>query len=560
MFSLTTAVLVCSIRQLVAIEITTVIDTSTGPVQGEISTSVNSTKFASFKGIRYAEPPLGYMRFKPPVPIKPWSEVLNATVNGNECPQYNFTSLSIYGSEDCLFLNVYTPVTNLSQTPTNLKSVMVWIYGGSFLSGSSATKFNRPDFLIERDVVFVSLNYRLGALGFLNLGHRNATGNAALKDQNLALKWVQINIAKFGGNPKNVTIFGQSAGSVSVGFHVLSEKSTGLFHGAISMSGTPLVPWGFTKREDAIQRAETLARLCGAFPWTKNHYLETLYSAPVSKLVKLAFVINPITPFTPTLEDPSLTGDPFITECAIKKYQNGNFNKVPQLLGFEDQETVAVLAGIDEFFTVVHLTNLVTGPLSLLENQVESVVGNLLEPLESLVNTAGQWFQSIKDTTLEVAVNVTTDIFFKLQIDETQRLLVDNIGDVPVYYYDNTFDYPRSRHNLGKQYWIPGAGHGDDIYYIFYVPSAHYNLSLSDPMGLTIYRVSTMWTNFAKYGSPTPFWIDQYPLNASWPPSGESGKALEIGNQLKVIPRPIDTGTSLLESLLKPFNYELYDC
>ncbi|XP_043277709.1 uncharacterized protein [Venturia canescens] len=566
-------VLVTLVRRSVAIERpTAVVDTSTGPVQGYICTSVFSTKYASFKGIRYAKPPIGYLRFQPPVPIEPWTDILNATTDGNQCPQYNGTTSKVEGSEDCLFLNVYTPVMNLSTTLIELKAVMVWIYGGAFVSGSSATKYNLPDFLIERDVVVVALNYRLGALGFLNLGHPNATGNAGLKDQNLALKWVQVNIEKFGGNPKNVTIFGESAGAVSVGFQVLSDKSTGLFNGAISMSGTPLVPWGFTKRADAIEQAEKLARLLGAFPWTQQRYLRSLYSATPEQLVINSLLINPVIPFTPTLEDRTLTSDPFISECSIIKYQTGRFNKVPQMLGFMDQETVSFLNYFNEFFSLLDMatglnSEIVTSAiqsLPKLEMQAELDSEAALSTLGQveLEATGSEYLvESVSSSVLSAAVNITTDSLFKLEIDQTQRLLVDHIGDVPIYYYDITFDYPRSRHSSSSNHSLQGPGHADDLAYIFYIPGNHYNLSLSDPMGRTIYRVSTMWANFAKYGNPTPDWIEEHPpLNITWPPSGKSGQALEIGSELKVVPRPINTATLLLEAILSLLSPQFNDC
>lgn len=115
----------------------------------------------------------------------------------------------------------------MDSNDTQLRPVMVWIYGGGFSSGSNSPDTYGSDFLIEEDVVVVAMNYRLGALGFLSLNHTNATGNAGLKDQNLALKWVQKNIKNFGGDPKKVTIFGQSAGSASTLYHVLSDQSKG---------------------------------------------------------------------------------------------------------------------------------------------------------------------------------------------------------------------------------------------------------------------------------------------------------------------------------------------
>lgn len=140
-----------------------------------------------------------------------------------------FVSKNFIGDEDCLNLNVYTPKIDFSviNNKNNLLPVMVWIYGGAFKNGYTNMTYYGPDFLIENHVVVVAMNYRLGVLGFLSLNLPNATGNAGLKDQLLALKWVQRNIKAFGGDPNSVTIFGQSAGAISVDFHILSDQSKG---------------------------------------------------------------------------------------------------------------------------------------------------------------------------------------------------------------------------------------------------------------------------------------------------------------------------------------------
>lgn len=138
-------------------------------------------------------------------------------------------------SEDCLYLNIHTPQIS---TPNLKLPVMAYIHGGGFTYGSGNVESVGPDFLVPRGVILVTINYRLGALGFLSLQTPECPGNNGLKDQNLALRWIQKNISAFGGNPDNVTLFGESAGSVSVHYHLLSKLSRGLFHRAITQSGT----------------------------------------------------------------------------------------------------------------------------------------------------------------------------------------------------------------------------------------------------------------------------------------------------------------------------------
>ena len=182
-----------------------IIDTEGGQVSGtEERTCTTDFRYYAWRGIPYAEPPVGDLRFRDPVPHRGWSGVRDASQHGNTCPS------SSGGNEDCLFLNVYT-ANIIGRRP-----VMVWIHGGSFNGGSGNSGNFPPDLYVPEDVVFVTLNYRLGVLGFLSTGDRFAPGNYAMKDMILALKWVRNNILNFGGDPDNVTIFGESAGGSAV--------------------------------------------------------------------------------------------------------------------------------------------------------------------------------------------------------------------------------------------------------------------------------------------------------------------------------------------------------
>ncbi|VEN60664.1 unnamed protein product [Callosobruchus maculatus] len=170
-------------------------------------TAYKGTPYYSFRGIPYAEPPIGNLRFKPPVEKSKWNGTLDATREGSQCVQ-NINP--VLGSEDCLFINVYTP----SLKQENL-SVLVFIHGGAFINGNSSYEVQPPDLFLEENLVFVMFNYRLGVFGFIS------TEDLVV----LALKWVQKNIHYFGGNPEAVTVFGQSAGAASVSYHTQSPSS-----------------------------------------------------------------------------------------------------------------------------------------------------------------------------------------------------------------------------------------------------------------------------------------------------------------------------------------------
>lgn len=181
-----------------------------------MSTGILQPNYFAFRGIPYAEPPVGALRWRNPVPHRGWTGVRDASQHGEHCPHNGWFGLDIGGVEDCLFLNVNTPAL------TGSRPVMVWIHGGSFSSGSGDSWVYGPDFFVNENVVLVTINYRLGILGFLGTADGASQGNYGLKDMVEALRWVRTNIASFGGNPNQVTIFGESAGSVAVSIQLFS--------------------------------------------------------------------------------------------------------------------------------------------------------------------------------------------------------------------------------------------------------------------------------------------------------------------------------------------------
>jgi para-nitrobenzyl esterase len=217
-----------------------VIGTKSGKIEGSYQDGLYV-----FKGIPYAAPPVGERRWLPPQPVKPWKGVRQAQTFGTIAPQ-NVMEIRVMQasrvdepqSEDCLYLNIWSPGLDDARRP-----VLVWVHGGAFTMGSGSQAMHAGDKLAAHgDVVVVTINYRLGLLGFLNLnevtgGGIPATGNEGLLDQIAALEWVRDNIAAFGGDPGNVTVFGESAGGMSIGCLLAMPKARGLFHKAILQSG-----------------------------------------------------------------------------------------------------------------------------------------------------------------------------------------------------------------------------------------------------------------------------------------------------------------------------------
>ncbi len=242
-----------------------IVTTDQGKLQGS-----KDNNLIVFKGIPYADPPVGKLRWMQPQPVSSWKGVRSASRYGSIAPQNPMPEGFIGGrihetqSEDCLFLNVYTPGLDDKKRP-----VMLWIHGGAFSLGSGSEEMFRSHKLAERgDLVIVTINYRLGALGFLNLdkvtgGKIPSTGNEGILDQVAALEWVHDNIFFFGGDPGNVTIFGESAGGMSVACLMVLPKAKGLFHKAIIESAVGAIA---RPLENSIYTAETFLKMAGLRP------------------------------------------------------------------------------------------------------------------------------------------------------------------------------------------------------------------------------------------------------------------------------------------------------
>ncbi|XP_062544107.1 esterase B1-like [Armigeres subalbatus] len=235
-----------------------VVPTQYGPIRGVRKTASTGVEYCSFQRVPYAKPPVGDLRFKDAEPPTPWVEPLDCTVQGPGGYQFSKLQNKIIGSEDCLHMNIFTK--NLDKQ--HGQPVLLYIHGGAFNRGSSGVEMYGPDYLIQADIVLVTFNYRVGALGFISFDSPDIglPGNAGLKDQNLAIRWVIENIANFGGDPKNITLFGESAGGCSVHYHMISDLSKGMFQRAIVMSGCSLNNWSIVPRR---QFSERLAKAVG---------------------------------------------------------------------------------------------------------------------------------------------------------------------------------------------------------------------------------------------------------------------------------------------------------
>ncbi|KZC04932.1 Acetylcholinesterase [Dufourea novaeangliae] len=499
-------------------------------------------------GIPYAKPPLGHLRFKPPVPVGSWRRTLAAVKEGDACPQIDLFTNEYIGNEDCLYLNVFTPQTKFRPRST-LKPVMTWIYGGSFMLGYSNMSLYGPDFFIEEDVVLVSFNYRIGALGFLSLNHSDALGNGGLKDQNLALRWVRNNIAAFGGDPNQVTIFGQSAGAASVGLHVLSEKSRGLFKQSILMSGSPLCQWAFHSPRKARMNSERLGHLLGHKATNTDDLVEFLYQIPARDIVHAMMKVDlGLLPYRPTIENSEIAPEEstFLIKCPIEKYLSGNYTPNSMMLGYTHDESLL-------FFEYIRGAPNPTETTRKLIREVTGINGVWDKILANLTEEA---MESIPNPYLEDLLKIITNIFFAAPIDLTQKLLSKWNHDHPIYYYRLSY---QSKYSYLKTK-IQGTAHTDDIGFLFNVKEMITPTDLNDPFNVFRKKMVSLWANFAKYGNPTPKLSNDNVFDVTWLDSTNSGMQLEINETSVMKQRLVDKLTEVYENHLLTVSPTKYSC
>ncbi|MFX1450830.1 MAG: carboxylesterase/lipase family protein [Promethearchaeota archaeon] len=300
-----------------------IVKTTKGEIKG-----VQESNYQCFLGIPFAKPPLEDLRFREPQPMDSWDDIKDATQFGSIPPQNNKDNPPINQneSEDCLYLNIWTPAAD-----KKARVVMFWIYGGGFVIGaSSRDRLNGARLAVHGDVVVVNFNYRLGALGFLNLP--GIPPNIGIQDQIAALKWVNENIKQFGGDPNNITIFGESAGAGSVAILLAIPASRGLFHKAIMESGTAN-PKGFGPRRPREGAEEFLAKLR-----IEKENINDLRKLPLKKIMRaqkrIAGGLEQIAnvPFRPFIDGK------IIPEHPLEIIRKGKASNVPIIIGSNRDE------------------------------------------------------------------------------------------------------------------------------------------------------------------------------------------------------------------------------
>ncbi|XP_072396020.1 para-nitrobenzyl esterase-like isoform X1 [Diabrotica undecimpunctata] len=488
-----------------------------GKLRGHILQSAEGKSYYAFQDIPYAEPPTGPNRFRPPKPHGAWEGVLDVTENKKTCAQVNDPN----SVEDCLVLNVYTPVR---ASPDKSLPVFFWIHGGAFVVGNGSIFSFNPKFLIDYDIIIVTMNYRLGPFGFLTTLDENIPGNLGLKDQLLALKWTYDHIIRFGGDPKKITVGGESAGSMSAGFHLLSKAARGLITGIIQQSGSSLssVFYPTNDRELAFEFGKSLNN---SFTSTKSSdLLELLQQASYSDLMTLnnkftsgrgVGFMDALT-FKPVIENDN--DDAFITEPMHDDVLEGHFNLVPILIGFNSEESLM-------FLEVTNKT-LVEERANFLDERPANIVSpflNVAEEDKEKVGTILKTFYSCSSFTEDrnALIKYTSDEVF---VRSTIRQAEAASRYVPVYLYELTW--------LPDDSTLLGVPHGTELWYLWDgIKYGPINENFRKP-------VLKWWTNFIKYQNPTPG-SDGELQNVIWPEvQPDAVKYLDINSQFTVKENP----------------------
>ncbi|KAG6455367.1 hypothetical protein O3G_MSEX009167 [Manduca sexta] len=425
---------------------------------------------------------------------------------------------------------------------------MFYVHGGAFLLGSGGKMLLGPDLLLKHDVILVTFNYRLGALGFLCLGIEEVPGNAGLKDQIAALKWVQRNIAVFGGDPDNVTIFGHSAGGASVALLLASEATNGLFKKVIVQSGSSLANWAINPKPVEIAKsiAKQLLSLDTDDPLELyefyknvpyNDLIESTANIPIGKLLALNLLHLPCVEKEFRGIEPAITDSPY-------NLLNKNPKNISVIYGSTDKEGLFFISEETED--------------SLKNANEKHLFGNdLLFKNEDEANRVSQkvkqFYFGMEDISFKTKMNLS-DIFSHLYF-EVPAILESNIlksrVEAPIFNYYFTYSGGRNmvkeRTGFGN---VTGACHGDDILYLFHALIWPYRIKQKDH--IMINWLTKMWTNFAKFGNPTPHQDNDLPVK--WEPSTRNKwNFLHIGDELKMGPLPNPDSYNLWKDIYEEY-------
>ncbi|XP_051057515.1 acylcarnitine hydrolase [Phodopus roborovskii] len=512
-------------------------NTHTGQVRGSLI-QVSDTKVGvhRFLGIPFAKPPVGSLRFAPPEAPEPWSGVRDGTsypaiclqnvdmMNSETLKNLKMTPPPIPMSEDCLHLNIYAPVH--AQEGSNLP-VMVWIHGGALVVGM-ASMYDGSMLAAIEDVVVVTIQYRLGVLGFFSTGDQHARGNWGFLDQVAALRWVQQNIAHFGGNSDQVTIFGESAGGTSVSSHVVSPMSKGLFHGAIMESGVAVLPGLISSSSEMVY--QTVANLSGCETMDSEALVHCLRAKNEAEIL----VINKVFQVIPAVVD----GE-FLPRHPQELLASVDFHPVPSIIGVNNDEYGWIIPTVvNSAQTIKEITR------ENLKAVLKNTTAQMMLPPECSDLLMEEYMGDIEDPQALQSqfTEMMGDFMFvipALQVAHSQRFLA------PVYFYE--FQHQPTFVKQFRPSHVE-ADHGDEVPFVFGSLFWGVKFELTEEEKLLNKRMMKYWANFARHLSPNseglPYWPtldhdEQYLQLNIQPAVGRALKTRKLQFWTKTLPQKI---------------------
>ncbi len=461
-----------------------IIKTTKGEIKG-----VQESNYQCFLGIPFAKPPIGDLRFREPQPMDSWESIKDTTQFGSIPPQNykDIPPINQKEDEDCLYLNIWTPAADDKARP-----VMVWIYGGAFVIGaSSRDRLNGARLAVHGDVVVVNFNYRLGVLGFLNLS--GIPPNIGVLDQVAALKWVQENIDRFGGDPNNVTIFGESAGGASVAILLAIPASRGLFHKAIMESGTAH-PTGFRPKRAREGAERFLSKL-----HIEKEKIDELRKVPLKKIIRaqkrIAGGVVQVgdVPFRPFIDGKIIPEDP------IEIIRKGKSSNVPIIIGSNNDELAFI---------------------SRLLNQAvdDSVKKSIMDIVQAQIQSLG-----IEKKKLDKLIKIYKEVMEKKHPKNSFKYLDAFISDymfgIPII--RNIEAYVKYQSNIYCYIFTYGSRTNGAAFHTIEIPFVFGNLDTTDTQIGAIgsgeeevklaKNVMDAWVTFARIGNPNHNGLPEWP-------------------------------------------------
>ncbi|CAG4972424.1 unnamed protein product [Colias eurytheme] len=477
-----------------------IVHSSPGVFVGGYNVTRRGRRFESYRGIRYAQPPVGVLRFQPPRPIHYYPDMVDAREDGPACPLPAPPGYPV--DEDCLTVNVYTPLR--SERKGKLP-VIFFIHPGGFYSMTGRSDLAGPHYLLDRDIVLVTINYRLGALGFLSTGDELAPGNNGLKDQVAALWWVQKNIRAFGGDPDNVTVAGCSAGSFSAMLMMMSPMTRGLFHRAISMSGSPIgkEPLPTEQKHLAVKQAELLNCPTNS----SKAIIDCLKTKPWKELGDSlpGFFefgrFDPVLLWSPVVE-PDFGQERFLTMQPDVAIRERKLHAVPNIISQTQ----------DEFFWFAYYVTTNETLYKQMNQDWDRIapIAFLLPRDNATLPARTLRKEYLGDQPLKDDASSSKNLG-RLYADSIESLpvyrmakLMTNYSPEPVYEYEwayignhSHFEDPNTNKPLG-------AAHHDDLIYLFTLSYRFPAIGLEGEDAKLVDRMTAIWYNFARYGDPNP--------------------------------------------------------